>query len=97
MATWPPPPAAPVPSSQVMNRAPPFLNAELPRMPGTNPLKNVSPVDTEQSCMSLHMFGTMNSKSAAAGSKWLKSVMLAQRAGLPLMSVKLIAGSCLRA
>jgi hypothetical protein len=31
--------------------------------------------------MSLHRFGAMNSKSAAAGSKWVKSVMWLQRAG----------------
>jgi hypothetical protein len=31
------------------------------------------------------------------GSKWLKSVMLAQRVVLPEMLVQLIAGSCYRA
>jgi len=47
--------------------------------------------------MSLHRFGAMNSKSAVAGSKCVKSVMLPQHDGEVLMSVKLIAGSCLRA
>ncbi len=39
----------------------------------------------------------MSSKSPAIGSNAVKSWMFAQRAGLPLMSRKLMAGSCLRA
>ena len=79
-----------------MNNAEPW-NAGLSRIRGTKPAMKRSPAATEQSCMSLQRFGMINSKSATAGSKWLKSVMFAQRVGLVLMFVKLIAGSCLRA
>ena len=47
--------------------------------------------------MSWHRFGTMSSKSAAAGSNADRFEMLAQRVGFVRIPSKLIAGSCLRA
>ena len=62
-----------------------------------NVLRNASPVAVEQSCIELHMFGTISSNRAADGLKWLKLLILAHRLARRVMLVKLIAGSCLRA
>src|SRR5437867_12260273 len=67
VATWPPAalpqqPAPDEPSSHVMNKTPPSRKAEEPRIPGTTLASQASPVATEQSCMSLHMFGVIQAK-----------------------------------
>ena len=52
-------PAFVLPSSHVMNSAPPLRNAAELRMAGTWLRSQVSPVAMEQSCMSLHMLGVI--------------------------------------
>src|SRR6478672_13749818 len=96
VATLPPPPRLVDPSSHVMKTTLPVM-AEVRMIRGRKPRSHASPLAIEQSCIELHMFGTISSKFAAHGLKCLKSRMSAQRRRLRLMSVKLIAGSCLRA
>src|SRR5947209_6401819 len=88
---WPPPPAAVTPSSHAMNSAL-VLNSGDWRICGTTVDSHASPVATEQSCMSWHTFGVIQTKLAsrplarsllklAYGTTWL-----AQRAGSDVMS-----------
>ncbi len=46
-----------------------------------NVRRKASPVAVEQSCMSLHRFGTISSKSAADGANAVKSRIFRQLAG----------------
>ena len=55
-------PTSVLPSSHVMNSTPPFLKADEFKIGGTFFDSHVSPVDTEQSCMSLHRFGVTHMK-----------------------------------
>ena len=80
VAMRPPPLIEVEPSSQVMKMTE-SVNAALSVICGTNTLRKASPAATELLCMSLIWFGTMNSKSAAAGSNPARCVMRAQRAG----------------
>ena len=56
----PPPPVLLDPSSKVMNSAPFCCQAGEARIFGTSLRSQLSPVLTEQSCMSLHMFGVIH-------------------------------------
>src|SRR5713226_7298870 len=55
-------PALLEPSSQVMKRTPPLRNAAEPVIAGTTLPSHASPVETPQSCMSLHMLGVIQTK-----------------------------------
>src|SRR5207245_9435284 len=55
-------PALLEPSSQVMNSTPPLRNAGEPVIVGTTLRNQPSPVETPQSCMSLHMLGVIQVK-----------------------------------
>src|SRR5437762_14162753 len=55
-------PALDSPSSQVMNRTPPFWKAEEARIPGTTLASQASRVAIEESCMSLHIFGVIQAR-----------------------------------
>ena len=86
VAMWPPPLTLVVPSSKV-TRTSELSKAALPVMRGRKTFRKLSPSATVPSCMSLIMFGVMNSKFAAAGSKLAKLLMLAHAAAFPLMLV----------
>src|SRR5438477_12370339 len=55
-------PALLEPSSQVINSAPPLRNAAEAVIVGTTLRNQPSPVDTAQSCMSLHMLGVIQTR-----------------------------------
>src|SRR2546428_4371063 len=50
------------PSSQVMKRTPPLRKAAEPVVVGTTLRNQASPVETGQSCVSLHMLGVIHTK-----------------------------------
>jgi hypothetical protein len=52
-----------------MKSAPPFLNADDARIPGTTLASQRSPVETEQSCMSLHISGVIQAKSGTVAAE----------------------------
>src|SRR6266702_1835576 len=70
-------PTSVLPSSHVMNSTPPFLKADEFKICGTLFDSQVSPVDTEQSCISLHRFGVTHMKFgglllARSVAKWVQ-------------------------
>src|SRR6266568_7785957 len=81
------------PSSQVMKRTPPLRKAAEPMIRGTTLASQVSPVETGQSCVSLHMLGVIQTKFGTrpvlmSTPNWVNgTTWAAHRAALLRMSV----------
>src|SRR3954467_15451968 len=86
-------PALVLPSSKVINRTPFCCQAGDARILPTQVFSHASPVLTEQSCMSLHMFGVIQVNAGTvlflrSVSSCVSGTILLQRAVLVRMSSK---------
>src|SRR2546421_13065789 len=86
-------PALLEPSSQVMNSTPPFRNAADAVIVGTTLRNQLSPVETAQSCISLHMLGVIQTRFGTwplriSPENWVKgTTCAAQRAAFVRISL----------